>query len=190
MKPRRSLYARPLSSEDSNAPSARWSSAVSVPPIVFVEPREQQSPWVVCRLSSGSAERIRAWLVRLATRSGPSTAGSWQACLAGTRPPPLGRPPRRPCPRGSIRSLDATILRQSQQLIEPESHAHSCRLGLAFLPKLTLGLLVGGERHLGPTYESLPDVVWLRARQVSRGWCRVVRPPPTSSPICRLFRLM
>ena len=70
----------------------RWSKAVSVPRIAFVEPREQQSPWVVCRLSSGSAERIRAWLVRLATRSGPSTAGSWQACLAGTWLLPLVGP--------------------------------------------------------------------------------------------------
>jgi len=69
-----------------------WSNAVSVPRIAFVEPRERQSPWVVCRLSSGSAERIRAWLVRLATRSGPSTAGSWQACLAGTWLLPLVGP--------------------------------------------------------------------------------------------------
>ena len=36
------------------------------------------------------------------------------------------------------------------------------------------------------------SLMWsgLALRQVSRGWCRVVRPPPTSSPIRRLFRLM
>ena len=256
-----------------------WSNAVSVPPIAFVEPREQQSPWVVCRLSSGSAERIRAWLVRLATRSGPSTAGSWQPCLAGTWPLPLVRPyddlapgdpgaidnhdrhhhharvgrtgglvsPERhraqsagwaepqlpvgrggrqpaeatpirgasrlpktppaaptqeddsdppeqrpgparplnrpllapPSPAAAIRSLGAaTTLRQSQQLIEPKSHAHSCRPGLAFLPKLTLGLLVRGERHLGPTYESLPDVEWPRAEA---GFAGLVPGSPAST---------
>ena len=61
---------------------------------------------------------------------------------------------------------------------------------LAFLAQLPWGFLLVANVISGrPASHSL---MWsgLALRQVSPGWCRVVRPPPTSSPIRRLFRLM
>jgi hypothetical protein len=68
-------------------------------------------------------------------------------------------------------------------------NAHTAGLGCFPCP-IDPGLPVGGERHLGPTYESLPDLEWPRAEAGFAGLVPGSPASTTSSPIRRLFRLM
>src|SRR5215218_3472833 len=81
-KLRRSLYARPAIVRGQQcAEGAADPTQSSVSPTAFAVPREQPSPTSCAGCQAAARKRIRAWLATTATRSGPSTAGSWRSML-------------------------------------------------------------------------------------------------------------